>query len=152
MSKPLLTFRIYPEGSYLYAEVNVWPTKKAMYGYKPLNRNHEASCTGTTLYRVSKKQRGRPQRTRKTGLFAELNFYRGYLGVGCVSHEMTHAAFSWADRVKLPLSEISESPLSKTSGILPRDGAEERFCYALGEMVRQFTKTLYAKGIYREAD
>jgi len=149
MSEPLLSFRIYPEGRFLYAEVNIWPTKKAMYEHKPLSRDHEASCTGSTLYRVAKKRRGKRQRIRKAGLFAELNFYRRYLGVGVVSHEVTHAAFSWADRVRLPLSEISDDlPGSQTSGVLPRDGAEERFCYALGEMMRQCTQKLYDKGIY----
>lgn len=141
--KPI-TFRLYPEGSWLYAEVNIWPTKKAMYQHKPLRRNHEASCTSTTLIQFSESKR------RKLGLFAELNFYKRYLGMGCITHEITHAAFSWADRVKLPLNEISDNPLSQatTGSTLPQDGPEERFCYALGEMCKQFIDHAYRLGLY----
>lgn len=142
-AKPV-TFRLYPEGSWLYAEVNVWPTKKAMYEHKPLQRNHEASCTGTTIIRFTNGKQ------RKLGLFAELNFYRRYLGTACITHEITHAAFSWADRVKLPLNEISDSPLSGMSkgATLPQDGPEERFCYALGKMCKQFVDSAYKLGLY----
>ncbi len=141
--KPI-TFRLYPENASLYAIVNVWPTKKAMYQHRPLQRNHEASCTDTTIIRCFNGKQ------RKLGLFAELNFYKRYLGMGCITHEITHAAFSWADRVKLPLSEISDNPLSQaTSGaVLPQDGPEERFCYALGEMCRQFVNRADKLGLY----
>lgn len=147
-TKPLVTFRVYPENRSLYAIVNIWPTKKAMYAHRPLQRNHEAVCTGTTLYYMPPKRSGKPN--RKAGLFAELNFHRKFLGIGCVSHEFTHAAFSWANRVNLPIQEIKEMPLSSMKhGVLPQDGPEERFCYALGEMVKQFTERAYKLGIYK---
>jgi hypothetical protein len=148
-SKPLAIFRVYPAGRYFYAVVNIWPTKKAMYQYKPLQRNHEASCTGQEVYTYSSKSKW-----RKTGCFAELNFYKGFLGVGCIAHEMTHAALSWAGRARLPISEIvNDNPFRASDHVrvrvLPNDGTEERLCYALGEMVRQFTDRCYKLGIYK---
>jgi hypothetical protein len=149
VSKSPLTFRVYPERKSLYVVVNVWPTKKAMYAHRPLNRNHEASCTGTT--RIVVPPRGSTSRTWKRGEFAEVNFYRGALGVGVVSHEFTHAAFCWAERRKLKrIAEEEERGMTVRGdvSILPVDGVEERFCYALGEMVRQFTQKLYDLGLY----
>lgn len=141
---PTARFRVHPEGKYLYALVNIWPTKKAMYDHKPLDRNHDACCSGPEI----NLHTGRL--VRKNGQFCELNFCLDYLGVGVVSHEMTHAAFCWAERVKLPIHEIKDHPLSKTSGLLAQDGPEERFCYALGEMVRQFTQKCYDLKLYKD--
>lgn len=84
--KPL-TFRLYPEGSFLYCEVNIWPNKRAMHAHTRLpGRNYEACCGGRMAYAVS--SRGT---RRRTGLFAEANFNRHYLGVEIMSHELTHA-------------------------------------------------------------
>lgn len=144
---PTARFRVHPEGKYLYALVNIWPTKDAMYDHKPLERNHEACCTGQEVFIIS-DQSGKL--ARKDGQFAELNFCLDRLGVGVVSHEMTHATFCWAERIRLPIQEIKDHSLSKTSGILAQDGPEERFCYALGEMVRQFTKKCYDLKLYKD--
>lgn len=150
--KPV-TFRLYPEGSFLYCEVNIWPTKKAMYDYLPLNKKQEASCGGRELYIVSPKRRGRPQRVRKTGLFAEANFHQKRIGIEVVSHELTHAAFAFADRRNLDLGSTIGDHLWETSGtnrVMDQDGPEERFCYALGQMCRQFTQKCYDMGLYEE--
>lgn len=142
-----ISFRIYPENKYLYAVVNVWPTKLEMYDHKPVDQGYDACCSGEEVF-IASDHTGKL--VRRNGQFAELNFCRGYLGVGVVSHEMTHATFCWAERVKLPFNEIKDHPLVKTSGILPQDGPEERFCYALGEMVRQFTRKCYDLKIYKD--
>lgn len=146
--KPV-TFRLYPEGAFLFCEVNVWPTKKAMYDYLPLGRSHAASCGGREQYLIPPKGKGR---MRKTGLFAEANFYKRCIGIEVVSHELTHAAFAFADRRKLALSETVNKEYEVDGGktALDSDCVEERFCYALGQMCRQFTQKCYDLGLYQD--
>lgn len=145
--KPI-SFRVYPEGRFLYADVNIWPTKKAMQEHVKLpGRNYEASCGGREMYLVPPKGKGR---TRKTGLFAEANFHDRAIGVEVVSHEFTHAAFAFADRRKLNLSDVVAKTWSQEGrkSTLDLNSHEERFCYALGTMVRQFTQKCYDIGLY----
>jgi hypothetical protein len=148
--KPI-SFRLYPEGSFLYCEVNIWPTCKDMHKHLPLGRKTVASCGGRESYIVEPKRRGKPQRLRKTGLFAEANFHKGEIGIEVVSHELTHAAFCFADRRKLPLDQCVNKDFKQDgrNNALDNDGPEERFCYALGHMVRQFTQKCYDKGLYK---
>src|SRR6185369_4051321 len=150
-----ITFRVYPENGFLYAVVNIWPTKKAMYAHKPLQRNHEASCTGRKVINIRAKKRGKAQRSRLRGVFAEINFYKGALGIGCVSHDMTHAMFCWAERRNLRIDEASLQKAAslrvrKRNNVLPTDCIVERCCYALGEMCRQFTMKCYDLDLYNE--
>lgn len=148
--KPI-KFRVYPDGQFLYAEVFIWPTKKAMYATSPIPRNYEARCGGRELYVIPPKRKGRAQRVRKMGLFAELHFHKRALGIEVVSHEFTHAAFCWAERRKLDLNEAVSQHDWKIGGdkeTLDQDGVEERFCYVLGRMCRQFTQKCYDVGLY----
>lgn len=145
-----ITFRVYPDGRHLYCQVNVWPTKKAMFEHLPLPRTAVASCGGRESYKVEPRQKEQRQRLRKTGLFAEANFYRRRIGIEVVSHEMTHAAFAFADRRKLPLEETVDKVFRNKGRfkVMEKDGPEERFCYALGQMVRQFVNKCYDVGLY----
>ena len=115
-----------------------------------LPRNTVASCGGRESYTVEPTRKGKPQRLRKTGLFAEANFYRQQIGIEVVSHEMTHAAFAFAERRGLPLDQTIDKTFSKGGRLntLPIDGVEERFCYALGQMVRQFVTRCYDLKLY----
>lgn len=90
------------------------------------------------------------RRIRKTGLFAEANFHRKEIGIEVISHEMTHATFAFADRRKLPLAETINKKFEKNGrfNVLGLDSTEERFCYALGQMVRQFVNKCYETGLY----
>lgn len=144
-AKPL-TFRLYPEGQFLYCEVNIWSSKKAMRTHTQLSGKYEACCGGRISYSVPAKG---PM--RRTGLFAEANFNRNRMDVEIMSHELTHAAFAFADRRKLKLSDALDKSFHEhgAQGLLNRDGAEERFAYALGQMCRQFTQKCYDLGIYR---
>lgn len=146
--KPI-TFRVYPEGQFLYCEVKIWPTKQAMHNHLPLSGTYVASCGGREQYIIPPKGKGR---TRKTGLFAEANFHRGQIGIEVVSHEMTHAAFAFAQRRNLNLNEIVDKTFRAggRNAMLDIHGPEERFCYALGQMCRQFIKKCYDLGLYRE--
>lgn len=149
--KPI-SFRVYPEGRFLYCEVNIWPTKKSMLVHTKLGGDkYEACCGGREGYVVEPKRRGGRQRVRKTGLFAEANFHREAIGIEVISHEFTHATFCFADRRKLPLGECVDKKFEKNDrfNTLELDGPEERFCYALGQMCRQFTQRCYDLGLYQ---
>lgn len=142
-----LTFRIYPDGAFLYVVVNIWPTKKAMYAHGTTVHNYEATCGGRSVFRFS------GERWRKTGMFAELNFTRRALGVEIVSHEFTHAGFCWAERRKLNLNDAIDGREFVEGGDtmqLSPDGVEERFCYVVGRMCNRFTQRCYELGLYRE--
>lgn len=145
--KPI-SFRVYPDGKFLYAEVNIWPTKKAMQDHMQSGRGYTAICT--TMERINRQG-------RKLGQFCEINFYRGALGVGVVSHEMGHAAFSWAARRGIPIREVYETNAKEHSEIwqhqrhnkiAPDGNPEERIVYVLGELCRRFTQKCYDLGLY----
>lgn len=144
--KPI-SFRLYPEGSFLYCEVNIWPNKKSMLDHTRLGgTKYEACCGGRVAYEI--RDDGL---TRKTGLFAEANFNRHRIGTEIISHELTHACFAFAERRKLDLAQTVDK-FYKEGGqfeSLDIDGPEERFCYALGVMCRQFTNKCYALGLYK---
>lgn len=108
---------------------------------------YEACCGGRVSYQISELGK-----MRKSGLFAEANFNRHAIGIEVVSHELTHAAFAFAERRKLDLGQTVDK-FYKEGGqfeSLDIDGPEERFCYALGQMCRQFTAKCYKIGLYRE--
>lgn len=128
--KPL-TFRLYPEGSFLYCEVNIWPNKKTMQTYTRLRGKYEACCGGRLSYMIPARGKGR---MRRTGLFAEANFNRNRLGIEIMSHELTHAAFAFADCRKLNLNDALDKSFHEhgAQGLMDRDSAEERFAYVLG--------------------
>jgi hypothetical protein len=109
-----------------------------------------ASCGARECYTVEPKRKDRPQRVRQTGVFAEANFYRARIGSEIVSHEMTHAAFAFAVRRNLRLDEAMEKQFTQNNRkkTLDLDGPEERFCYALGRMYRQFVQKCYDLGLY----
>lgn len=141
-NKPILSMRVYPEGRSLYYLVNVWPTKKAMQehcrtvnGY--VGRNYAALVNSFHVSMV-----GSNGRTRTGPIMGEINFNRKALGGEIVAHEMTHAALGWARRIKLNFDGI----LTQSGGACCAN--EERFCYALGSMARQFINRAYEIGIY----
>ena len=70
-------------------------------------------------------QKGR--RWVSTPLFATVFLHRRQMGAETVCHELAHVIRAWVHRVRLP---------SCTS-------ADERFCYAYSEMVRQFGERVW---------
>lgn len=148
--KPLHTFRVYPEGTFHYAEVLVWPDQESMLknGYRTeeiADSNVEGYCVPTRKWKVSANGK-----CRKTGVFAQVNFFVGCLGMEVVTHEFTHAMFCWADRRELDLSKIPiQSGGWNDTGTLPVDGVEERCCYALGKMAKQFVQKATKAGLYK---
>jgi hypothetical protein len=142
--------RLYAErASALYCRVQVWRTKAAMLAY--LNTHHhtihgngfgnrtEGACAGWESWRYDAKGRG-----RKSQCFAEVNLWRGRLGVGVTAHEFFHATMRWAGRVGFDLSQINGRDVTME---------EERITYVHGELCRQFVEQgLRPGGVYREAD
>jgi hypothetical protein len=142
--KPV-TIRVYPENRSLYYTCYVWPSREAMHrhmrseGRRPRRPSiglvTGAYCARHRRYRVydDGSMRISPQ-------IGEVHFHRDQLDSETVTHEFTHAALGWAERVGCdPTGEGSEDYWNDP---------EERFCYALGEMVGQFTTRAYALGVY----
>lgn len=148
--KPI-SFRLYPEGLFLYCEVNIWPNKRAMLDHTRLGgTKYEACCGGRVAYKTCKSCK--PAHMRRIGIFAEANFNRHAIGIEIVSHELTHAAFAFAERRRLDLADAVDKHYATggSSKTMEIEGPEERFCYALGQMCRQFTAKCYKIGLYRE--
>ena len=110
MSVAPIAFRIYPDGQWLYAVVNIWPTKKSMQAHMKAGRGYTAICT--PLERL----RNIGGKWRKIGQFCEINFHQRQIGIGVVSHEMTHAAFSWAARRRISFKSAFEANLKAHAG------------------------------------
>lgn len=120
-------FRIYPENKSLYFLVNIYLTKKAMHA-------------AIRLLGVSKKEVRRtlqagvvPLDGKKLPICGMVFFHRKMLGVSTTSHEVAHAALTWARRTGLNLSK-----------------EEERFCAVTGELNRQLVNKCYDLNIYEE--
>lgn len=119
-----LRIRVYVEETpSLYARVLVWPTREAMYEYRPLRRDHLGSSTPMIGGRC----------------FAEVCLFRDALGSRVLSHEMFHATLAWARRRGVQLDGPAEDGVSED---------EKRVAHAHSDMMRQLVDRLYAAGLY----
>lgn len=130
--KPI-TFRLYPEGRYRYCLVKVWPNHRTMVPYlmglHPARRGEYRSTQG--LHTSTERWKHAGDRLRKSGIFGELNLHRGRIDTEIASHEIAHAGIAWARRVRI-------NPISP-SGQQWESADNERFCYAMGRMMAQFS-------------
>lgn len=140
--------RVYPENRALFATVYVWPTKKAMRQHA--RRVWQARDRFGAYCQTFRKVRVRADgRTQTSPEFAEVHFAVSQLGSETVTHEFTHAAWGWARRVGWePEAEGEMHPMAGRFEM----ANEERFCYALGAMVRQFIDRAYTLGLYEPKD
>jgi len=148
--RPWVT-RLYaePESS-LFVRVQVWPTKKSFLAY--LNESQrsngrrfgytcEGTCSREERWFVPARKTGRP--ARKDRCFAEVNLWKGKLGMEVVTHELFHATMAWAWRVKFPFDSLAE----KTSKMVD----EERITYVHGRLCKQLVaKGLRPGGVYAD--
>ena len=150
--KPLATFRLYPDGNYFYAVINIWATKKEMQDHVKCGRGYMAICT--PLERILPLPSGG---FRKLGQFCEINFFKGALGVGVISHEMGHAAFCWAGRKRISIPQILDQNTQSYQSMWERtdtatrqspNNPEERVVYVLGELCRKFVLKGLKLGLY----
>lgn len=138
---PVVAFRVYPERKSLYFQVYVWGDRDAMvehsqkFGKRPEDKRLQAYCSPRRCFRVKP---GQPDRL--TPCCGEVNFYRDNIGAGTVTHEMTHAAFAWSDRVGLVREQTPWDCPSVSE-------TEERFCRVADLLVHQFYVKAYRKGV-----
>lgn len=110
---------------------------------------------GVGYHRSVKRTRGlcigievkRGQRTRNTGEFATVCFWKGEMGGGLVAHELLHATFCWARRKRMDFTAIGAQAVET----IPRDHPEESITTAHGQMVASFVDQCYQRGLYGKA-
>jgi hypothetical protein len=138
----LASFRIYPEpASALYFRVRVFASEAALALYvaaddlaRPLPQGTRALCT-----RWTRDRRLANGRTRLLPDLGEILLTRGAIDAEVISHECTHAAIGWAQRVGLsPFREPHPACASPD---------EERFCYGVGRLTAQIVTTLTARAL-----
>jgi hypothetical protein len=128
-------FRIRPDRSRLYYTVRVFPTCAAMRQYakpKRLGRSCRGVATSWTVVHIQPS--GRERMSRHAG---ELLLVIGHLGSRIVTHECGHLALAWARRRRLDLVAGGQA------GDVSAD--EERFCYALGDLVAATYRQLFRR-------
>lgn len=139
----LLKFRIYPERDrFRYYTVFVFDSRRAMYTFfreqvDILNKDGSRQCDeecdfaalATTWTHFHINADGSEVEDKRD--IGQIIMHRNRVRIGVVSHEMTHAALFWADREGLDPHEVMGDSRD-------HQGAHERFCYAQGELVRQF--------------
>ena|SRR6185369_10871587 len=137
-AKPLADFTIKcSKRSRLFFRVKVWKSKRDMYANGPDQpHTYLACCENYTAVNVHKD--GRREMTGECGT---LHFYKGRTGTSTVSHEITHAAFSWARRHRISLDSHPESETSVAN-------AEEAFCWVQGWLFGEIAKKFWATGIW----
>jgi len=145
VSKPLV-FRLYPEkGRTLYVRVVVHDTLSAMRA-----RSQDLMAHGISADFVGRRCYGfanewvvwnidGPQ-ARRDPCVAEVNLARRYCTIATVAHELLHATFAWARRVRLDLSRLH--PLVRDMDI------EERICDAHDALCEGFTTRATAAGLF----
>lgn len=142
--------RVRPEGRALYATAYVWPTKKAMrahaYANKVWRRRDKFGAYCQTFTKIRVHADGR---CRTSPEFAEVHFALSQMGSETIVHEFTHAAWGWARRTGW---RVDEDALASGYDNGSASESEERFCYALGAMVRQFVNRAHALGVYDPSD
>lgn len=129
-------FKIYPEEKHYY-RVLIFDTKKNMIKYwkrygNPNGRklDFEGICNSYEI-RLYKKNKSTEIIKDDIGFIL---LYRNGFGSGVVSHEITHATTYWCKTAGFHLN---------TSRIVKEN--DERYAYALGNMVTQFWIEYYKK-------
>lgn len=141
--RPPHRFRLYPErkGS-LYVVVNVWATQKEMLEYADEDdarvggESTHGFCGGIEIIDI---QRGRPE--RKQPVFAEVNLYRGRMGMDVITHEFFHATMAWGRRVRFNWQSLGDDEKAVTPD-------EERITYVHGRLCAEFSRRAIAAGLY----
>lgn len=143
----LAAFRLYPEKgkSGLYVLVRVFRSERTMRRYiatgpvpRRLGRYGRAMSSSWTAMRM---QGGRMRVLPELG---EIVVPVKRLGNEVISHECAHSALAWADRLGIdPMAQ------KKSNGHhFAASPDEERFCYGLGQMVKQFVSRCYDFGFF----
>lgn len=148
---PIATFRVYPDRSFTgkrgyYFTVNIFKTYKELRAR--IKENGSTWDTRRTL--------GCCQAWRKMGMnvdgsmsykkeIGEIQLCTKCIGVGTVSHEALHAAMRWCDYkgIKVETCRPDDLPREKC------EPEEERFAYALGDIVSQIYTELFNRKVIK---
>lgn len=76
------------------------------------------------------------RRRQKQAICGELHFYRAGFNAGMIGHELSHATFEWARRIKMDLVQSLDH-----EGFV--DPSEECFAWSLGYMTAQMAYHAY---------
>ena len=128
---PLLAkCKVYPKGTWYFFLVCVWKRRKDM--LQALRQGHvediedcEAICVTNTVYACA------AGKSHMTGCLGQIHFHQNSFMMGIITHESAHAALAWARRVGVNVTEAKPENQSHVSG------AEESFCWVLGNISRQ---------------
>lgn len=144
MSAPrgqLAYFRVFPEPtSRLHYRVRVFESTAALRKYltrgrlpwrRSLGRYGRAMCSSWQRLKGGKMS---PD-------CGEILFVKAWLGMEVITHESTHAAVNWANRIKLT---FDRDPIVRGRSKLASPD-EERFCYGLGQLAKQIAARLYER-------
>jgi len=137
-------FRLYPDGRYRYVLVRIWPDRESMQAqFRAMHKVGERYDNAAALHSPLSRWRfrkGHPK--RKDGIFAEIDCYQPGVDAEIASHEIGHATIEWARIIGIdPLALQTVKGKGE-----PEDN--ERFCYALGSMVLQFTRHAIRFGVW----
>lgn len=132
--RPLITFRVtaqeFEESNRPadYFNVFIWSTEEEL----RLATGHKTISGLFRTYTVFNFDKGTNAEVIQP-FFGEMHLYEDGMGVGIVSHECTHAAMEWAHRHSLKPFERK----SNEEPDIPVNSDEERFCWMVGNLVRQ---------------
>ena len=127
-----LVFKVYPERKRLHLDVYVWANRRDMRTYLKTSYPGKGlrNVLACVLWPVDTLHKPRK------GYVGEMHFNREDLQMEIIRHEAVHAAIRWAKYVGL---DVDTDVLQPTAS-----DTEERFCYAVGNIVDQIEYVLMA--------
>jgi hypothetical protein len=152
----VLKFKVYPETRHgFYFEVHVYPTQKRMvaacnkYG-NPENVGYfDPAGAATLCHRVGYENR-RLKRNIWSHKLGIIVFWRGEVNAETIAHETAHAILEWAFWKKIKAGRAMMPPIRQGAPKLAEraDNDEERFCYAVGDVVNQIARFAHANNLF----
>lgn len=130
------TMRLYPKPGSLYVRAIVFERRRDLVAFwRACHVTVRARAMCMEVHRIYVRP---GHRDRLDPLVATVTILRDDLGAGLVSHEMLHATFAIARRLKLDFLEIGKDG----SGVLPSTSPEELMCRWHGNMIAAFWRRL----------
>jgi hypothetical protein len=138
----LVRFRIYPDYATRYFLVVCFCSRAKMRAYwkrfVSVSRIERVQFEAGMFAERHRVMEGR-KIVRVKPFLGWVLFYRGYMGMGTVSHEMTHAAVAFARYDGVDLNDLIRSyPPGVRNNRARRESPEERVATVQGNLVQQF--------------